>query len=166
MSFLKSWVFSVCVAAVVICVISMLTPNGKTEKIMRFIIGLFFILLIGAPAVSFVSKLKDIDYDKTASGWNLNSDADIAEDGYNEQIKRLLIKKIEKKLSDGLLSAGADLNFLSADININKDNCIEISEVKVYLYSKPSKIKISRIEKYIKANAGVIPIISVKSGEG
>ncbi len=151
----KSWIFSVCAAAVIITALNMLVPNSKTEKIMRFTIGLFFVLLIGSPIIAFAHGVTD------SQDYRLTEDfqTDLSSTSYEESLKEILIKKANSNLERGLKEQNVNFKYLSCNINITEDNCIQITEVKVYASDTLSKSDRTKIRKYIKSQAGVYPEI-------
>lgn len=151
----KSWIFSVCAAAIIITALNMLVPNSKTEKIMRFTIGLFFILLIGSPIAALANSVSNSHSDYAKSDFQ----ADLSSNCYEERLKEILIKKVNSKLESGLQEQNINFKYLSSDINITEDNCIQITEVKVYASDTLSKSDRAEMRKYIKSQAGIYPEI-------
>lgn len=149
----KSWMFSVCVAVVIVTIFSMFTPNGKMEKIMRFTISMFFILIISAPIIGFIKDYKNFEPDNL-----INNSSQASNTDYKENVKDVFIKKVELALKKGLERKQINISDLSVDINITEDNCIEINKVEIFIH-KLSKKQESEINKYIKEEAKVSPKI-------
>ena len=155
MESVKNWIFSVCVAAIVITALNMLIPKGKSEKIMQFVIGLFFVLLISAPIAAFANGAYKINPNAAIDGYTVASNSE----SYEDKLKKILIKKVNSNLEAGLKSQNINFKYLSSDINITADNCIQIIEVKIYQDGSLSNSDCQKIRKYVKKQTGIYPEI-------
>ena len=66
---------------------------------------------------------------------------------------------MNSNLEAGLKSQNINFKYLSSDINITADNCIQIIEVKIYADGSLSDSDCKKIRKYVKKQAGIYPEI-------
>lgn len=137
MSEIKTWAFSVCVAAVIGGVVSMIIPNGKMEKVMQVVISIFFISCLVIPLISILPNI-EIDY----------------QDFEEEEVKEIYLQ-METLVNEQMLNK-ANNNIESNISNRLKENNINYKKIDIiYNTFDSSSISITKIDIYInKENTG------------
>lgn len=152
MSEFKSWVFSICIAVITVTLLSMFTIDEKMEKVIKYTIGLFLILVIASPVVGVLKDGISFDYNDI----HITSNQQISD--YNNGVCELYKTKVQATLSKKLQENGIKFDNLSVDINITEDNCISISRVVINTGKITQKMRNSILTD-IKKEVGVVPQI-------
>ena len=141
---------AICVTVIAGTIYSILIPNNKMEKTVKFTISLFFLASIILP---FVNGSLDIDIisDIAVPAIGIQADND-------EGMIALAEKKIDAELLGILNSNKTFPKKVETNININETNCISISNVVVTLDSTDEKSS-KKVEKLIKKEVGKTPKI-------
>lgn len=159
MDVIKSWVFSVSVAAVIATITQMLLPKGNMEKIVRTALSVFLLSAILSPV------LLDVDL-------KLSTDESfkLKVDNYKRELEGQMSEMIENELSqqiEGLISSRLsemDVSPVSIEVLVTSDTTTsaEIAAVEVKLDEK-YKIKDTDIRYLIRSIADCeIKLVYVK----
>lgn len=124
----KDLALSLCFAAVVCGIISILSPTGGQSKALGFVVSVFFLFCL-------VSPFSKIDF----SGFEeLGLQIDpLEEGGYTKSYEELLIKEFSSNVQKLIEDKLSEQNIMAEDVQIfinkNEDGSIQISEVKLRL---------------------------------
>ncbi len=148
---IKSWAVCAVVSALVCAVVELLSPQGGSERSIKFLTSVFVLLAFVSPFADI--KLSAADY---TGGINSFIEAHELEEAVEKQAKQALSSQIVSSLGAYLES----LDFAFADIDvsvvIDSEKNISIQSITV----NTSITDISKLEKaiaYSEENFGVIP---------
>ena len=159
MDVIKSWVFSVSVAAVIATITQMLLPKGNMEKIVRTALSVFLLSAILSPVLLDVDLKLSTDESFELKVDNYKKEL---EDQMSEMIEKELSKQIEKLISSRL--SEMDVSPVSIGVLVTSDTTTsaEIVAVEVKLDEK-YKIKDTDIRYLIRSIADCeIKLVYVK----
>ena len=149
MGAIKQWATAICFVAVAVSIVEMLIPNGKTEKIMRLVLGCFMLLAIMLPLKNGLSgiapKFKKHDPLTDYSEFSKN-----IQDQSVNSIKSSLNSIIENSLKEKKIV----VKKVDIFMDTNKDNCISIKKIKVFL-KKNDENKISAAKEILEKKLGL-----------
>lgn len=162
MSVIKTWIFSVCVAAVVGSIVQMLVPSGSMEKVMKVVVGIFFLSCVFVPLVTIIPNIK---YD-----FEIGTAEQVAQisEGMQQIKNEQIIDYANAQISDaiaGLLDRN-NINYkkISVDYNITTDSSISINEIEITMqndYNGQAKQATLLLEK----ETGIKTFVSVEEEE-
>ena len=146
---------SICITMVVTSIFSMLTPDSKLDKMLKFSISLFFLTSLISPFVNNkldfhidISDITQTQQDKQLSQGVASQFITIAIENLEHSVENLLIrKKINPKKVEVL-------------INISEDDSISISKLMVYI-EQSDELRIQEIEKIVAEEVGFAPQVVV-----
>lgn len=145
---------SICITLVVTSLFSMLIPNTKLEKVLKFAISLFF--LTGLISPFFSSDLNfHIDMEDLAPQTNSQSQLKTSAES---QFASLAAKNLESSIDRMLKTEGIKTEKIKVLINKNDDDNISINKLMVYIDNENIN-KATRIESIIKKEVGIVPSI-------
>lgn len=147
--------YTICITIVVTAIFSMLVPNTKLDKVLKFAISLFFLTSIVSP---FVNNKLDFTIDMSDT-INTSKTEDLSESIQN-QFLSVSKKNIESSLVKILAKKNISVKKIDVLININDDNSISINRLMVYIDKGNEKFK-SNIEKILKEEAGYVPQVVI-----
>lgn len=155
MEAIKTIGMSICITIIVTSIFSMLLPNTKLDKVIKFAISLFFLTGIVSPFFSsdlnFNFKVEDIIPEQSTTQLNQtmhNQFLSVAQTNLENAVQRML-------KNDGI-------NAIKVEVLINKldkDN-ISISKLMVYIENE-TKTSSKRIEDLVKKEVGLSPTIVI-----
>ena len=130
----KDLALSLCFAAVVCGMVSILAPMGGQSKALSFVVSVFFLFCLVSP----FSKIDFSDFEEL--GLQLNP---LEEGGYTKSYEDLLIKEfssnVQKLIEDKLAEQNIPAEDVQIFINKSDDGSIQISEVILKLPGANSK---------------------------
>jgi hypothetical protein len=144
---IKCWMLILCFAVLICSIFEMLCPNGRMEKTMNFILGMFFICSIFVPIFSITQKF-DISLKDKLENYKPNSKL---KQKTTEQIKNLASSKI-KNLVNGILTQ-EEVSIKKIEVIINNEENIE--EVKIFIDFDLESTKKENIKRRIKNELGL-----------
>lgn len=148
---------SICVTTVVASIFSMLTPDTRLDKVLKFAISLFFLTGLISPFVN--NKLNfHIDLGDIQS----SSKQQELSQSVSSQFKSVVEKNIESSLEKQLSEKNISVKKIEVFININEDDSISINKLMVYI-EKSSDETQQNIKKLIKESVGVTPEVVASS---
>lgn len=155
METIKAIGFSICITIVVTSIFSMLLPNTKLDKVIKFAISLFFLTGIISPF--FSSDLKfHVDIEDVISNQNTTKLDQTFETQFISAAQTNLESSIQRMLKkDGI-------NVIKVEVLINKMNedNISISKLMVYI-DKDTNNSSKKIEEIVKKEVGITPTIII-----
>lgn len=145
---------SICITLVATTIFSMLVPNSKLDKVLRFAISLFFLTSLISPfttaKLDFSIDLSDIESER--GQYQLQAEVD-------KQFSALAQKNLENSLGRILQTNG--INVEKVVVLINKSDIDNISITKLTVYTDGGDNQ--KINEIIKKEVGIMPkIIDVK----
>lgn len=155
METIKAIGFSICITIVVTSIFSMLLPNTKLDKVIKFAISLFFLTGIISPF--FSSDLKfHVDIEDVISNQNITK----LDQTFETQFISAAQTNLESSIQRMLKKDGA--NVIKVEILINKmgEDNISISKLMVYI-DKDSNNSSKKIEEIVKKEVGITPTIII-----
>ncbi|MEG2429344.1 MAG: stage III sporulation protein AF [Oscillospiraceae bacterium] len=148
MEVIKNIGINICITLVITAIFTMLVPNNKLDKILKFSISLFFLASLISPF--FNSKLDfhiNIDDIITSSPQkNISQKAD-------EQFYQIATKNLEMSIEKLLNQKGIPIKKIKIFINNSDNNSIFINKVIVTL-DKANEKYISQIKEIIEKEVG------------
>lgn len=147
---------SICITTVVTSIFSMLAPDSKLDKVLKFAISLFFLTSIISP---FVNNKLDFRIELS----DITQRVQTRELSQNVQSQFLSIAKgnLENTIENTLLRENISPKKVEVLINISEDNSISINKLMVYI-EKNDEQKKQTIEKLVKDSVGYAPQIIIE----
>lgn len=153
------WASVICIAAVVCTLFELLSPNGKLEKIMRFVLGLFVICAIIIPLGQAVLN---INLDLSGIEQFEADDSSFSEK-VNEQTENIGKESVIQLTKQVLNKIGVTPKKVEISMDTKEDNSISIVLVTVYVDReyKEDKIKIKNtLEEELGLDVSVVTEVS------
>lgn len=155
MQSLIGWATAISAAAVVCVVIELMTPNGKTEKLVRFALGAFMICAMLTPLntalfnINF--KIGDIEDISTQSAIT---------NQVNSQVDDMAVNSLKKLITNAL--SDIDVTPKNIEINFKEDEKESISQVECTIYiGKDNAFKKQEIKSTLKQNLGISAVVKL-----
>lgn len=146
---------SICITTVVTSLFSMLTPDSKLDKVLKFAISLFFLTSIISPFVN-----NKLDFHIDISDVTQNNNTMKLSQSVEKQFLSISKKNIENTLERILAKQSISVKKIEVLININEDNSISINKLMVYIDKKDEKSKYA-IQKIVKEETGYAPDVII-----
>ncbi|MFZ2538293.1 MAG: stage III sporulation protein AF [Oscillospiraceae bacterium] len=146
---------SICITTVVTSIFSMLTPNTKLDKVLKFAISLFFLTSIVSPFVN-----NKLDFRIDISDITQTPQTRELSQSIENQFVSIAKSNIENTVGNLLLRENISSKKIEVLININEDNSISINKLMVYINKSDEKRK-QDIEKIVKEGAGFAPQVEI-----
>lgn len=145
MTAVKQWSTMICFVAIALSIMDMLIPSEKMEKIIKLVLGCFLLLAIIMP----LKKLSTLKI-------NLNSRKSIDYSSFKESIKNQSMDaikgRVERIIREKLAQENIVLKKSEIFMDTNKDNCISINKIQVYILSKD---KTALTKKILEDSLGI-----------
>jgi len=156
METIKAIGMSICVTLVVTSIFSMLMPDTKLDKVIKFSISLFFLTSLISPFITSDIKI-NVDIDDIV----LESKSTNLSQASQTQFFSLAEKNIQSALIRYLQNE--DINVRKIEVCINKidNNNISISKLMVYI-NREQEETATRIKALVKREVGVTPDVIVE----
>ncbi len=153
MEVIRNITFIACFISIVISMLDIVTPDGKFKKQVRLVFALVFIIAVMNPILHSKIDLSDFkaeDIKQTAQYKMVNETFyNSLSENYTENLK----KSLTQKLNVNNISPRE----IAINVNISKDNCIDINEVKIVLALK-DKNKQDTVVSIVKNEIGNYPV--------
>jgi len=133
MSDVKVWAFSICVAAVVGGIVTMVVPKGKMEKAVKVVVGIFFLSCVVMPLATRMPDIGEI-YAGEAQG-EIDRIYDQMQQVVTDQKKSQVEIYLKDSVTAILAERRIELENFSVSYTIGEDSSISISQVEVFLDS-------------------------------
>ena len=143
MTFVKQWALTVAVAAVIGAVIHMLSPSGRTGKIVKTAVSFFMLLSMLSP----FAKSVDIP------DFNIHVPETLSQPDMTEAVKRQMKTETEKKIREILEEYGIKPDGINIDINISTENVMTVEKIEITA-READGINIEKAEEKIKSEIG------------
>lgn len=148
---IKYIAISICVTAVATAIFTMLIPNGRLEKTLRFAISLFFLASLISP---FFNKQLDFRITMAESDYQYyekNISAEI-----NRQFLSLAQANVQAAIEKALENENISTQGIYVSMNIYEDESISISEIDIVTEEKD---KAGRIIDIVYNATGIKPTV-------
>ncbi len=145
---ITAWAAGLCLCALICAILEIMTPNGSTEKVVRFVLGLFVICAVAAPLVNISLNFEDW---AVAAPYKENSQLQAE---IQNQSLRLINEALEKQIQT--VTARFDTVPIKTEIDTDIDAENRISIVSVTLILKHDIAeKALQIQNAVKTELGL-----------
>ena len=155
---IKSWVLTICFAAVAAGMAGILAPSGNLEKIFKFVISLFFLACVLIPVFS-MKKISISEFLPAAS--SCVSDSGSLQDFVTKQE----IDEVKIRISNLVCSCckeyGVNPTYVYSTVAKSSSGEISISECRVVVTQKELKKK-KELEQAVKEKLGLHAVFEAK----
>lgn len=140
MNAVREWSTIICLAAIVCTMLELMCPDGKTEKMVRFVLAAFLICAMISPLTGTISKIS----------FDLNKDSVQAN---NSAFKKKVSETTISVASDNIKSLATqeleqhDISSKKIDVfmDTNENGSISMIKMKVYLKERQSHQDVKKI---------------------
>lgn len=150
----RSLIFIACFVAIGISMLDIITPEGKFKKNVRFVFSLVFIIVLLKPIVKKEININFSDFDNFEASaeyiYVQNTFYEVLSDNYSDNLTQSLNQKL--KVND------ISPKKISVNVNIDDNNRIDISEVKIVL-AYCDRSKASETKDVIRNEIGDYPVM-------
>lgn len=145
---ITTWAAGLCLCALVCVILEIMTPDGNTEKIVRFVLGLFMICAVAAPLVDISLNFEDW---AVAAPYEENSQLEI-------EIQNQSLRLVNEALEEQIETVTARFNTVPIKTEIHTDidgnNRISIVSVTIVLEHGIAE-KALQIQNAVKTELGL-----------
>ena len=144
---LRQWEISLIIAAVAGTVITLISPRGSADKIMRTVTGIFLVASMAVP-------LMQADFsDVSAQNFFEYADSD---DDYSNELGYQLVDACKKALENQIVMAasqvGTEVESVESELSVDKNGCIIIHKITVKITDSSAKYE---LETLLEQETGV-----------
>lgn len=148
METIRQWAVSICITLVATAIFSMLIPKGNMEKVMKFMLSIFFISCLLAP---FLGGMPQIDL--AAEAAELTNYTAINEQ-MQDQIRQLSEANLCRAIDEMLQQEGYQAKKVEAEVNILEDDSISITNITVTLEQTEEK-NVQRVREFVEKQTAI-----------
>jgi stage III sporulation protein AF len=159
-AFLKDWVFTLAIYAVIATLMIALLPKGGLSDVVKIVISMVLLLAILSPFIQLLKNLRNVDVVPSDNYFAVESNTrldDMLANQTVEQAERLLSAEIRQWLSQ---EKGIDTDSVQAYFFL-EDNSIKLSKVSIHL-DKDNAANLPMLSEEIRRRYGVTPEIRAK----
>ena len=153
MNNISAWIVQMCICTIAVVITENLLPEGSVRKSVYFILGLIVLMCFTAPLKSFDFESLNIKSDTLSLDENAAWFDRMTEETFKSNISALVEKSLE------------DINITAKNIevftDIDKDNCISISKVRITVPQSASE-SIDLISQTIYRDLGLDADVNVR----
>lgn len=144
--FLKSWILNIATIAVLLILIEILIPSGKTKKLVNLVSGFILLITIIQPFLKFLWKSNELNWinelnwsNEINSSFNSLANIDITKEEFREEQVKQIIRVYKKRIEGQIKEIAKEVEGVEnveADIILNEDfSSQRFGEIKrVYVY--------------------------------
>lgn len=151
MDTIRTIAMSLCVTAVITAIFSMLVPNAKFDKALKFAISLFFLTGLISPFLS-----NRLDFQMELGGTEVPAVEEKMTAATEESFLRIAEQKVAAGVEHALLAEGIPPKKVTVSINIGEDGRISINKLTILLRSDTAG-KAASAGEIAERTAGVPP---------
>lgn len=162
MDAIRLWAVAVCAAAITAAVAQLAAPEGKIQKAMRCVIGLFFVCCVVSPFAQNLPLL---------SAANLSYDLPVSDQGtenltgeLNRQTADLFGDNVRQIVGEALAQKEIFPEEVTVNVHVGEDSNIYISSLVVRPKQEDAE-KASQIIKVVQQATGITPEVLTKGGD-
>lgn len=128
---LNTWIIELCVCAVSIAIAENILPDGNVKKAVYFVLGLVVVTCFVSPIENFESLKLDLKSESEIVSENTDWLNRMTEDMFSDNVRQLV--------EDCLSKMNVKPKNIEVHTDINEDNCIFISKVRITASSEYSE---------------------------
>lgn len=155
MTSLNTAAVSICICCVICSILSLIFPNGTTEKIMNLLLGAFLVCSMLIPMLTFISSFS-IESDVVENSFEYKDDYY----SYEKEVLSTTAKNLVVVTNDFLASENISANDIKISIKKSENNSIYISSIYIYI-SDEYKGRIDEIKRIVLRNMSKEPVVIV-----
>ncbi len=147
MKLVKEWSTVICLAAIVCTILELICPNGKMEKIVKFVFSSFMLCAVISPIASTVPKISLEFSNSSKHQCDSSFKEKISEQTLNvcrDNIVNLVKNELDKQ----------NINAKKIDVLMDTDNSESISIIKVVIHLS-EKESHKDVKKFLEDNLGI-----------
>lgn len=156
MSGIKSVITLMCMVLIITGIFSILVPKSNMDKVIKFVITLFFLSGIVIP----IAK-GQFDFSFEYSDFKLDKVNASVTDNTKNTITILSEKKLENTSKQILNKNNIECKKVDMDIHILEDDSIDITKFKIYL-PRTEQINLKKAQDLILKEVGIKPNIEIE----
>ncbi len=149
MEAIKSWALIICFASVACTMLEIITPDGKMEKMMKLVFGVFMLCAIITP---LITTLKNIDISLKTNDYEYNIKE--YKNEFDTKINEVAIDKIKDLVLNELSLINIKPRKIDVFMDMKDKDCISIKEITVTL-DKQNLNKQEEVKKVIEEKLGI-----------
>ena len=162
MNAIRIWAAAVCAAAIASSIAQIAVPDGKVQKAMRCVIGLFFVCGVIMP---FAQGLPPMSSEKLQ--WEeaafLEVTDDLSQELTNQTAKRFE-ENVRQIVQDMLSAQQIPAKKIEVDVHVGEDSSIYINSLKIQI-SKGEEENIEQISQIVQKETGITPEVWAEGEE-
>ena len=164
MESLSAWVAVICISALCISILNLLSPNGSMMKIFKFVMGIFMICVMIIPLTSLDFNKFNISYIEK------NEISQKLQNGVAEQEKNIVSDEIKEYVYKLLKKENIEPVNIEIITDIKDDNSISIERIEIFierkdLYSRQTIIKLVEEELEIDSEVYILNGVDEEVGQ-
>lgn len=156
MSGLQTLAVTLCYICVAVSIISLLSPQKRTRRVMGFVVGLFFISVM---ASAVASQIGDIDL--SAPEFPSASVPAYNEVDYEREIAQMTADNLTTALDELLHNEGINARDIQLTLKISDEGRISVIRAVIYI-SEEDRDRIADVESIVYRNIAKEPQVYVK----
>lgn len=149
MGAIRSWALIICFASIACTMLEIITPNGKMEKMMKLVLGVFMICAIITP---LVTTFRNIDINFKTN--NYEDDLEEYKNKFDTKMNEIAIDKIKDLTLNELNLINIKPRKIDVFMDMKDKDCISIKEITVTL-DKKNLNKQEEVKKVIEEKLGI-----------
>ena len=143
---------SICFTAVVASIFSMLVPDSRLDKVLKFAISLFFLTGLVSPFLS-----GGLDFHVDLAPAQSTASAERMEEAVQAQFAALAQRRVESAVAEVLRQEGLPVRKVETAIHIDESDGISITNVKVSPGELITPAQAEQIKAVVKRETGIFP---------
>lgn len=161
MNAIRIWAAAVCAAAIAASVAQLAMPDGKVQKAMRCVIGLFFVCCVIMPfAHGLPLSLGEFAWEEAA----FTEVTDDLSQELTKQTAEKFAENVHQIVQDTLTAQQIPTKKIEVDVHVGEDSGIYISSLKIQI-EEGEKENIERISQIVQKETGILPEVWVEGEE-
>lgn len=146
---------SICITAVITSIFSMLVPDTRLDKVLKFAISLFFLTGLISP---FLSEGLDFHVDLSLQQSSVQPES--MEQAVQSQFSALAQRNLESALTTLLKQEGLPVRKVETTIHIDEQDGISITKVTVSPGMRITPAQAAQIQEIVKRETGILPEVT------
>ncbi len=148
-----AWCSTLCAVLIIASIVRIISPSEKTMKTLSLVIGLFVILAVASPLVSFA---KNLDFKSTSEDY-FSLENELSKE-YKDEVMKETGDYLAAYSMELIKNSDLDVNNLEVIMEINEDGGISISKCRIYM-DKDNSAKEKDVKELISTTLMVEPSI-------
>ncbi len=161
MSAIRVWAAAVCAAAIASSVAQLAVPEGKVQKAMRCVIGLFFVCCVIMPfAQGLPASFEKFGWEEAVFSQVTN---DLSKE-LTQQTAERFAENVRQIVQDTLSAQQISAKKIEVDVHVGEDAGIYISSLKIQI-AQGEKMNMEKISQIVQKETGITPEIWAEGEE-